>query len=60
MYVRNTEPSVEELLGDEITRLVMARDGLSDQIVRALVRDVQRRLQARRQAMEIARSGRAA
>jgi hypothetical protein len=54
MYVRNSEPSVEELLSDDITRMVMARDGLSDQIVRALVRDVQRRLKARRQALESA------
>jgi len=48
MYVRNHEPPIEELLSDEITRLVMARDGLSDQVVRDLVRDVQRRLRARR------------
>jgi hypothetical protein len=54
MYVRNREPSVEELLSDDITRLVMARDGLSDQVVRALVRDVQRRLNARRLALETA------
>jgi hypothetical protein len=44
MYTRNDEPSVEELLTDEAARLLMARDGLSDAIVRALVRDVQRRL----------------
>jgi hypothetical protein len=50
MYVRNDEPSLEELLSDEATRLLMARDGLSVQAVRALVRDVQRRLGARREA----------
>ncbi len=60
MYVRNSEPSVEELLSDDITRMVMARDGLSDQVVRALVRDVQRRLKARRLALETAFAGRAA
>ena len=60
MYVRNSEPSVEELLSDEITRLVMARDGLSDQVVRALMRDVQRSLQMRRLALETACAGRAA
>ncbi len=40
--------------------MVMARDGLSDQVVRALVRDVQRRLKARRLALETAFAGRAA
>ena len=60
MYIRNHEPSIEELLSDEIARLLMARDGLSDQIVRALVRDVQRRLQARRLALGGAVSERAA
>jgi hypothetical protein len=52
MYTRNDEPSVEELLSDEAARLLMARDGLNDAIVRALVRDVQRRLGARRQLRE--------
>ena len=60
MYVRNNEPSIEELLSDEVTRLIMARDGLSDQAVRALVRDVQRRLRARREAPENALAERAA
>jgi hypothetical protein len=60
MYIRNNEPSIEDLLSDEVTRLVMARDGFSDQVVRALVRDVQRRLQACRQASEDPLSGRAA
>ncbi len=50
MYIRNDEPTVDELLNDEVMRLLMARDGLSDQAVRALVRDVQRRLRARREA----------
>ena len=52
MYVRNNEPSIEELLNDEVMRLLMARDGLSDHVVRALVRDVQRRLGLRRGAAE--------
>lgn len=50
LYIRNDEPSVEELLNDEVTRLLMARDGLSDHAVRALVRDVQHRLRAQREA----------
>jgi hypothetical protein len=49
MYIRNDEPSVEELLNDDVMRLLMARDGLSDQSLRALVRDVQRRLRTRRE-----------
>ena len=51
MYLCNDEPTVEELLRDEAARLLMARDGLSDNIVRALVRDVQRRLRSRRDAL---------
>jgi hypothetical protein len=47
MYVRNDEPSIEELLNDEVTRLVMARDGLSDHAVRLMIREAQRRLGAR-------------
>lgn len=60
MYFRNKEPSIEDLLSDEVTRLVMARDGFSDHMVRALVRDVGRRLHARRQAPEDPLSDRAA
>lgn len=60
MYIRNDEPSLDDLLSDEVTRLVMARDGFSDQVVRALVRDVRRRLQARCQASEESVSGCAA
>jgi hypothetical protein len=54
MYLCNDEPTVEELLRDEAARLLMARDGLSDNIVRALVRDVQRRLRTRREALNAA------
>lgn len=50
MYVRNDEPSVDELLNDDVMRLLLARDGLSDQSLRALVRDVQRRLRTKREA----------
>jgi hypothetical protein len=60
MYVRNTEPSVEELLSDEATQLLMARDGLSEHIVRALMRDVQRRLRDRHDTLARAFAGRAA
>jgi hypothetical protein len=54
MYLCNDEPTVEELLRDEAARLLMARDGLSDNIVRALVRDVQRRLRSHRDALAAA------
>jgi DNA-binding CsgD family transcriptional regulator len=60
MYLFNDEPTVEELLRDETARLLMARDGLSDNIVRALVRDVQRRLRSRRDALAAAYAERAA
>lgn len=50
MYIRNVEPALEDLLSDEVMRLVMARDGLSDNVLRALLSDVQRRLGRRRDA----------
>lgn len=46
MYVRNREPSVDEMLSDPVVRLVMARDGLSDEAVRAFISDAKRRLAA--------------
>jgi hypothetical protein len=60
MYLCNDEPTVEELLRDEAARLLMARDGLSDNVVRALVRDVQRRLRSRCDALNAAYAERAA
>ena len=47
MYLRNREPSLDELLDDPITRAVMARDGLCVETVRALVAETRRRLQGR-------------
>jgi len=44
MYVRNREPSLDELLNDPVTRLVMARDGFSDQAIRTLLSEARRRL----------------
>lgn len=60
MYIRNVEPALEDLLSDDVMRLVMARDGLSDNVLRALLRDVQRRLGSRRDASASAFVGRAA
>jgi hypothetical protein len=47
MYVRNREPSLEELLNDPMMRLIMARDGFSDDAVRTLIADIRQRLLAR-------------
>ena len=47
MYLRNREPSLDELLDDPIARAVMARDGLSAETIRALVVETRRRLQGR-------------
>jgi len=47
MYVRNREPSLEELLNDPVTRLVMARDGFSDEAMRTLIAEIRQRLLAR-------------
>lgn len=44
MYLRNKEPSIDDLLADEVVRLVMARDGLSEATLRAVIRDAQDRL----------------
>lgn len=44
MYLRNKEPSIDDLLDDEVVRLVMARDGLSEETLRAVIRDAQERL----------------
>ena len=46
MYIRNREPSVDEILSDPLVQLVMERDGLSDHAVRALMVDTKRRLEA--------------
>jgi hypothetical protein len=44
MYAQNREPPVEELLEDEIGRLVLARDGLDVESVRAFVAIMRKRL----------------
>jgi hypothetical protein len=44
MYVRNREPSLDDLLNDPVTRLVMARDGFSDEAVRRLIAEARQRL----------------
>ncbi|HEX7967160.1 MAG TPA: hypothetical protein VF502_03000 [Stellaceae bacterium] len=56
MYVRNREPSVDELLNDPVMQLIMARNGLSDEAVRALIADLKRRLQAQFAAADAAES----
>lgn len=47
MYIRNREPSLDELLSDPVTRLVMARDGFSDEAVRMLIKEARQRLMIR-------------
>jgi hypothetical protein len=47
MYLRNREPSLDELLDDPVTHAVMARDGLSAETIRALVAETRRRLHDR-------------
>jgi hypothetical protein len=47
MQHRRIEASLDELFSDAIARLLMARDGVAEAVVRQLLRDVQ---QARRQA----------
>jgi len=47
MFIRNREPSLDELLSDPVTRLVMARDGFSDEAIRTLLQEARRRLMTR-------------
>jgi hypothetical protein len=47
MYFRNREPSLDDLLSDPVTRLVMTRDGFSDEAVRTLLQETRRRLLTR-------------
>jgi hypothetical protein len=46
MYIRNLEPSVDEILSDPLIQLVMERDGSSDVAVRTLMVETKRRLAA--------------
>lgn len=46
MYIRNREPSVDEILSDPLIRLVMTRDGQSDDAVRKLMAEAKRRVAA--------------
>jgi hypothetical protein len=47
MYSRNHEPSLDELLNDPITRLLMARDRLQPEVAWEAVEDARRKLRAR-------------
>jgi hypothetical protein len=47
MYLHSHEPSLEELLDDPITRLLMARDGLHPEVAWEAVEDARRKLDAR-------------
>jgi hypothetical protein len=48
MYLRNAEPTVEELLNDPIAHLLMERDGLQPEQVWASVNDARQMLKARK------------
>ena len=53
MYLRNAEPTVEELLDDPIAHLLMARDRLQPEQVWVCVNDARRKLRD-----HVTRSGR--
>jgi hypothetical protein len=46
MFHGNVEPTVSELLGDPIGRLIMARDGLRAETVWDFMHDAKRRLRS--------------
>ncbi len=41
------EPTLDEMLADPIVRMVMARDGVSDETVRGVFEEAAKRLRAR-------------
>ena len=47
MYLRNAEPTVEELLDDPIAHLLMARDRLQPEQIWAYVNNARRKLRSR-------------
>jgi hypothetical protein len=51
LYCGNTEPSIDELLGDPIMHVLMKRDGVPPRDVRALIAAARRR-QRRSAAMQ--------
>lgn len=61
MYIRNREPSVDEVLSDPVIQLVMARAGLSDEAMRSLIAEAKRRLEgdgaAGAKSAEVAETG---
>ena len=57
MYVRNIEPSLGELLEDEMVRLVMARDGLEVEAVRAFICAMAHRLRGETAAADLTHCG---
>lgn len=46
MYLRNLEPSIEELLDDPIAHLLMRCDGIDAEIVRDFIEDIRRNTRA--------------
>ena len=54
MYIRNAEPTVEELLNDPIAHLLMARDGIEPEQVWAYVKDARRKLRDREEHEAVA------
>ena len=58
MYLRNREPSLDELLDDPVARAVMARDGLCADTIRALVAETRRRLQLNGRGADLAPASR--
>ncbi len=52
MYIRNIEPSIDDLLDDPIALLLMARDGLSPTAIRTLLGQARKRLQPADDSLE--------
>ena len=48
LYSDNAEPAVEELLTDPIAQLLMSRDGLEMEDVRAHIEDARKKLRRKR------------
>ena len=57
LYSANREPSLEEILGDPIVHLVMARDGVCEEELRALLKSIRCRPHEKRHGEAKERTG---
>ena len=57
LYSGNIEPTLDELLSDPITQLLLGRDGLALETTRAIAEDARQRLYGARQDVPLLNGG---